>query len=216
VVAVGLYTKENGNGIRWRHLMLPLATDPLHIGLDTVQHPFRPEHCMIQPDHDGLFLTVGEHKFVAPNTCELGPNSIANKKSEWNQQGFRVVPDANLLCRFAVGDATLDKVQAAAEALVQEETAVAKCAALEQRLAEANGNLAQMQVELNGKNRELEILTRIAFKARDFLLSTANFAKSGNKLLQKGRTLRRIVEYKTNQAEGLSHDLRPFAKYQGQ
>ncbi|MDD4900903.1 MAG: hypothetical protein PHS62_02195 [Patescibacteria group bacterium] len=49
----------------------------------------------------------------------------------------RFVRDGNLLCRYLIGDATTDEVQAAAQAFQEEQAWPAKYAALEQQCAEA-------------------------------------------------------------------------------
>lgn len=89
---------------------------------------------LAQLTRDGLFVTAGDQKFAALNTAYHKSSSAAEIKMAWAKQGIRIVPDANLLCRFLVDEATLEQVEATAEAFQEEETWPAKYAALEVQL----------------------------------------------------------------------------------
>lgn len=91
---------------------------------------------LAQLTRDGLFVTAGDQKFAALNTAYHKSSSVAEIKMAWAKQGIRIVPDANLLCRFLVDEATLEQVEAAAEALEQEQAWPAERALLQKRFEE--------------------------------------------------------------------------------
>lgn len=95
--------------------------------------------CLAQLTNDGLFVTAGDQKFVAPDfdySLVGMEEQSARKQALWAKQGIRIVPDANLLCHFLVGEAPLEQVEAAAEALKEEDAWPEQRKALEKRFEE--------------------------------------------------------------------------------
>lgn len=103
---------------------------------------------LIQLNEEGLFVISGDKKFVAPDYGSKSEARLGEMRSFWADENYQIVPDANLLCRFAVGDATLEQVQTAAETVKQEEAWPAQKAALEKQLAEAKQHAEYLVTEI--------------------------------------------------------------------
>ena len=101
--------------VRWDE-----GSEKPHVGL---VDPFVPDPDRLgQASYDGLEVRSGDEVFVTWN-----PNPT-------EESNYRRVTDGNLLCRFLVGEATLDEVRAAADDLVAEESARARLMELEKQV----------------------------------------------------------------------------------
>lgn len=92
--------------------------------------------CLGQIIGDDLTVVVGAKRFSTCNTTMFGDDSTRQKMQKLRTNGYAIVLDGNLLCRFLVGEATLDEVE---KAVVAEPVDVAK-------LQEQNA-LLSLQVE---------------------------------------------------------------------
>lgn len=194
VVAVKIRYQRPGKSGQcgWLYYLLPLAySQEPFAELNTLRHPFLPsvDNCLAQLCETGLFVTVGEKRFVAPDFGALISEQAKNTTAAWaEQRGIRIVPDANLLCRFLVGGATLEQVEAAAEAIEQEQAWPAQRDELKQQIA-----ALEQEQKKNSKIRAEIEQQRDALAAYAFMLlvqgqymttvaSTAGFGHRKNAL----------------------------------
>ena len=76
-----------------------------------VPHPDRLGQITCDED---LLVWVGEQKFIACPPHVLGKADLKKKREKLIAEGYRVVDDPNLLCRYMVGQATVEDLKAAA------------------------------------------------------------------------------------------------------
>ena len=96
---------------------------------------------LIQLDGGNITVVTDTEKFVHPFTYSPGNTMVINY---WNQVGYTIVPDANLLCRFAVGVATIEELRAAAVEAAVLESLPDKLRRLEQENEERKDLLKQL------------------------------------------------------------------------
>ncbi|MEN9614091.1 MAG: hypothetical protein RLZZ347_398 [Candidatus Parcubacteria bacterium] len=69
--------------------------------------------CLGQIISDDLTVVVGAKRFSTCHKTMFGDDSTRQKMQRLQAEGYAIVPDGNLLCRFLVGEATLDEVEKA-------------------------------------------------------------------------------------------------------
>lgn len=147
--------------------------------------PFIPTaDCLAQLMDSGLLVTVGDKKFIAPNFCSDNADGLAEMKALWAKQETKVVNDPNLLCRFLVGDATLEEVSAVAKASQLAEDLPAKYAALESVCAELEKAITKIEARRYTAASCARIVIARAMelqKMAEAMITTAQWAKFGNR-----------------------------------
>lgn len=100
---------------------------------------------------------LGQALFDGGAACiqvAIGSDVYTTNPDRVGKSGYRYVPDANLLCRYLVGEATAEEVEAAASAHIEEQNAREQVPKLGQLVRERDRKIADLQGELATMIRE--------------------------------------------------------------